>query len=201
METLTLPTRRAALKSWPGWLPGVRDGHARLSQLSQGARTGTSGPRGRHRLRREALVLHSQVRVVFGGQFVNVARCPLPSTPGRQVSNRHGAATATAPLCRPASPPCRPAWPFVPIAVCGRLLRLESRHRPFCISFACLAAGCGQAPSRAVQNAQLCVFAKFVSVCGAGGASDCIFWVRLLKSGQNGVPNEEGNPRLAKFVQ
>jgi hypothetical protein len=31
------------------------------------------------------------------------------------------------------------------------------------------------------------VSAKF-SVCGAAGASDRIFWVRLLKSGQNGVP-------------
>src|SRR5215472_11732282 len=59
----------------------------------------------------------------------------------------------------------------------------------------------GYAASRAVQNAHLCVLAKFVSVCGAGGASDCIFWVRLLKSGQNGVPNEEGNPRLARSVQ
>ena len=48
---------------------------------------------------------------------------------------------------------------------------------------------------------QLCVFAKPVSVCGAGGISDCIFWVRLLKAGQNGVPNEKGNPRLAKSVQ
>ena len=28
-----------------------------------------------------------------------------------------------------------------------------------------------------------------------GGTSDCICWVTLLKCGQNGVPNEEGNPR------
>jgi hypothetical protein len=42
------------------------------------------------------------------------------------------------------------------------------------------------------------VSAKSVSVCGAGGASDCIFWVRSLKSGQNGVPAEEGNPRRAR---
>src|SRR5215472_4281379 len=60
---------------------------------------------------------------------------------------------------------------------------------------------CGQPASRAVQNAQWCVAAKSVWVCGVGGASDCIFWVRLLKNGQNGVPNEEGNPSLAKFAQ
>ena len=59
----------------------------------------------------------------------------------------------------------------------------------------------GQPPPRAVQNAQLCVVAKSLSACGVGGVSDCIFWVRLLKSGQNGVPDEEGNPRSAKFVQ
>ena len=38
-------------------------------------------------------------------------------------------------------------------------------------------------PSRVVQNAQLCVVAKSVSVCEVAGASDCIFWVKLLKSG------------------
>ena len=43
--------------------------------------------------------------------------------------------------------------------------------------------------------------AKSVSVCGVGGASDSIAWVRLWEGGQNGVPDEEGNPRLAKFVQ
>src|SRR5580658_5872203 len=58
-----------------------------------------------------------------------------------------------------------------------------------------------QAASRAVQKAHLWVVAKSVSVCGVGGISDCIGWVRLLNSGQNGVPEEAGNPRLAKFVQ
>ena len=47
----------------------------------------------------------------------------------------------------------------------------------------------------------MCVFAKSVSVCGAGGVSDCIFCVRVLKSDQNGVLDDEGNPRSAKFVQ
>src|SRR6516162_4468055 len=60
---------------------------------------------------------------------------------------------------------------------------------------------CDQAAGRAAQNAQLCVLAKSVSVCGAGGASDCTFWVRALKSGQSGVPDEAGDPLLAKFVQ
>jgi len=43
----------------------------------------------------------------------------------------------------------------------------------------------------------LCVVAKSVWVCGVGGASDSIVWVTLLNSGQKGVPNEEGNQRLA----
>jgi len=50
------------------------------------------------------------------------------------------------------------------------------------------------AASSAVQYAQLCVLAKSVSARGAGGTSDCMFWVTALKSGQNGP----GNPRLAK---
>src|SRR5260370_26330139 len=59
----------------------------------------------------------------------------------------------------------------------------------------------GQAASRAVQNAQLCAIAKVFSVCGTGGTSDCICWVSPLNNGQNGAPNEDGSPRLAKFVQ
>src|SRR5260370_6459697 len=59
----------------------------------------------------------------------------------------------------------------------------------------------GQAASRAVQNAQLCAIAKVFSVCGTGGTSDCIGWVSPLNSGQNGAPNDDGSPLLAKFVQ
>lgn len=42
------------------------------------------------------------------------------------------------------------------------------------------ASAAGQAASRAAQNAQLCVLAKPVSVCGAGGTSDCIVWLTSL---------------------
>ena len=52
----------------------------------------------------------------------------------------------------------------------------------------------------AAQNAHLCCAAKLVSVCGPGGTSDWISCVTLLRFCQNGMPNEEGNPRLAKFA-